>query len=175
MVSGLPACGKSTFARRVAEELVARGVEVVGFCTPEVRSGGRRVGFDLLQLPGGERLSFARKGAGVADVPVHAGYVLELESLARVLDYCRSVVALRDAFLVVDEVGPMEMMLEGFWNAVLALALNARKGALLTAHRKVAERLAGALGASLWWLERDRHDVLLERVLGAVGGRVAWN
>jgi nucleoside-triphosphatase THEP1 len=53
-LEGWPSAGKSTLARRLADQLRETGIPVCGFVTEEIREGGRRRGFSLERL-GGER------------------------------------------------------------------------------------------------------------------------
>jgi len=56
----LSGVGKSTLTKKICSALQDRGLAVAGFYTEEVREGGRRVGFDIVDIPGGARKPLAR-------------------------------------------------------------------------------------------------------------------
>ncbi len=119
IIRGRPGSGKSTAAMIVRRRLEERGVKVGGIRTPEVRSGGKRVGFEVVDLVTWERVLFAS---------------VDYESPWRVskygvrVDLFESVAipalerAMRDAdVVVVDEIGKMELLSERFISTVRRL------------------------------------------------------
>lgn len=113
LLSGPPGCGKTTAIRTV---LSRASVEAGGFYTAEIRKGGARTGFCLLTLDGRE--------AVLADLLIRGGprigkYGVDLEALERT-----GVRSLREAIatkklVVVDEIGPMELLSPLFREVVL--------------------------------------------------------
>lgn len=69
LLEGRPGIGKTTVALRLVAELRARGVDVAGFTTRELRERGRRVGFEIEDLAG-ERAVLAH-----VDLPGRRGSV----------------------------------------------------------------------------------------------------
>ena len=112
LLEGRPGVGKTTVARRLVTELRARGVDVAGFTTRELRERGRRVGFEIEDL------------AGEAGVLAHVDllgpprvgrYGVDLATLERI-----ALPALhRPAdVVVIDELGKMELTSARFRAAV---------------------------------------------------------
>ncbi|PAA56434.1 hypothetical protein BOX15_Mlig029266g2 [Macrostomum lignano] len=58
--TGPPGVGKTTATRRLAELWRSRGRPAAGFYTEEVRSSGRRIGFDVVSIVDGRRATLAR-------------------------------------------------------------------------------------------------------------------
>jgi hypothetical protein len=52
--------GKTTLTKKICKALQERNVPVVGFYTEEVREGGRRIGFDIIDIAKGIRKPLAR-------------------------------------------------------------------------------------------------------------------
>jgi nucleoside-triphosphatase len=112
LLTGRPGCGKTTLIQRVVNDLA---VPAGGFYTEEIRERGQRVGFKLITLDG--------KEAVFADVNFKAServgkYGLDLAKLETV-----GVAAVREAvrmrkFVVIDEIGPMEIRSAAFRAAV---------------------------------------------------------
>lgn len=116
LLTGRPGVGKTTVIHKTVEMLRR---PVGGFYTREVRDAGRRTGFEIVTLEGEtaplattrEDLHFARSGH-------HGRYRVNLAGLEQV-----AVPALRAAhragdLVIVDEIGPMEILSDPFCEAV---------------------------------------------------------
>ena len=123
LITGRPGSGKTTL---VAEAAAAVGRRAGGFYTREIRTEGRRVGFEVVTLDG-------RRGrlahAGVKG-PYRVGrYGVDLESFEAVgVDALERAVREKDLILI-DEVGKMELLSDPFRRAVEA-AVNSGKPVL---------------------------------------------
>lgn len=113
LLTGRPGCGKTILIRRVIAQLLG---PMDGFYTQEIRSGGRRVGFQILTLDG-------QRG-----VLAH----VDLRSRYRVSKYRVDLAALdalavpaiyrgmeESGLVVMDEISPMEILSPHFRQAVL--------------------------------------------------------
>jgi len=136
-LTGAPGTGKTTAILRVIDELRKHGVKVEGMYTGEIRERGRRVGFAVKRISGGEGiLAHVRLRGG----PRHGKYFINLQDLERI-----GVSAILDGIsdaevVVVDEVGPMELYSEKFREAVDKL-LSSPKHAILTVHYRSRDPL----------------------------------
>lgn len=115
---------------RTVEELRRTGVIVGGFVSREERAGGRRTGFIMMDLATGEQAYLARVGEGRPRVGKYVVLIDELDRLG--------VRAIRESLssaevVVIDEIGPMELLSQAFRQAVLQ-ALNSSKPILATIH-----------------------------------------
>lgn len=63
-VSGMPGVGKTTLAKRIADEVRREGFKVGGIITEEIREGGKRTGFRVIALDTGEIGRLAYVGYG---------------------------------------------------------------------------------------------------------------
>jgi nucleoside-triphosphatase len=117
LLEGRPGSGKTTVAARLAGLLADRGVDVRGFVTHEVRSGGRRVGFDVETLDG-ERATLAHVRFG--GPPRVGRYGVDIEAFERV-----ALPALATppppGVVLMDELGKMELASPRFREAVVRL------------------------------------------------------
>lgn len=115
LLTGSPGSGKTTAIRKILSDLP---YEAGGFYTQEMREAGRRVGFKLVTLdgrqgvmahvdiPGSPRIS--KYGVDVSVVES-----LGVECLQKALDDGK--------LIVIDEIGPMEILSERFRGFVLEL------------------------------------------------------
>jgi len=130
LVTGRPGIGKTTAVMRAAEELRKAGLRVGGFVSREERKGGARTGFVIVDLETSEKAYLARVGDGT---PRIGKYVVLVDELERV-----GVAAIKRALqsaqvVVIDEIGPMELLSQSFKQAVVE-ALNSAKPVVATIH-----------------------------------------
>ena len=113
LLAGQPGVGKTTLLRKLVETLPGR---CGGFFTNEVRRGGARVGFDIHTLDG-QCAALARVNSPhlpqVGRYGVHVGNV---DAVA--VPAVERAVAAAD-YVVIDEIGKMELVSESFRAAVL--------------------------------------------------------
>jgi len=116
LITGPPGCGKTTLLVKLAQ---AAGGEAQGFYTEEVREEGRRVGFRIRTLPGGQS-AFLSHVRLVSSGPRVGPYVVSLENIARLM-----LPAMRCAgagrLILLDEIGKMECASPAFREALLGL------------------------------------------------------
>lgn len=136
--TGPPGCGKTTAVKMVAERLRANGIPVGGMITSEVRISGSRIGFELIDISTGESTQLARVGEGQPRVGKYVVFVSNLERLgARAITEAVE----RGSLVIIDEVGPMELMSMGFINSV-ELALKKSIASIITVHFRSMHPLA---------------------------------
>jgi len=152
-VTGAPGVGKTTVVRRTIEWLAQRGLRAGGLFCPELRSGGERVGFEVVDLMTGERGVLAH--VDLTDGPRVGRYRVNLGDLSRIA--CKAIEnAVRESdLIVIDEVGPMELKSEAFQRAVLA-AVEGSKPVLGIIHWRAEHRVVEAI--------RRRKDALIIEV-----------
>ena len=161
LLTAPPGAGKTTLVRRVAARLDA--LRVAGFTTEEIREGGRRLGFRIVELEGRGRVMAHVDLPGPARVGRYGVDVRAIEeAAARSLTPDPAV----DLY-VVDEIGKMECLAEGFVAAMRAL-LDSDRRVLATIARKgggfIAEVKRRA-DVELWEFTAANRDLLPERVL----------
>lgn len=151
-LTGQPGVGKSTIVRRLHEHLITRGLRTGGMLSGEIREGGVRVGFEILDLQTGRKgtLAHVRQYSG----PRVGKYTVHLHDLAEV--GAGSILAAVSSCDVVfiDEVGPMELKSDEFKAAVVR-ALDCPKPVIATIHRSASDPLVNQI-------KSDPHTTLVE-------------
>lgn len=161
LLTGAPGVGKTTLVRRVTSGL--GGLRVAGFTTGEIREEGRRLGFRIVDFEGRERIMAHVDFPGPARV---GRYGVELAAIEAIAAGCLLPDTAVDLY-VVDEIGKMECLSQGFVAALRAL-LDSDRRVLATISRKgggfVAEVKRRA-DAELWEVTARNRDLLPERIL----------
>jgi nucleoside-triphosphatase len=163
LLEGRPGIGKSTLARRVLALLQQAGVPVGGFCTAELRTGGRREGFAV------EAVSGARGILAHIDLPgpPRVGrYGMDLAAFERV-----ALPALRapgaGGVVVVDELGKMELASAAFRAAVADLLGRdvAVVATVQTSHHRFTDALKRRPDIRVVRVAPDNRDALPEQLM----------
>ncbi len=162
LLTGAPGSGKTTVLQRVVAQL---DCPVGGFYTREIRSHGVREGFEIVTLDG-QRCTLAhvnireRERVGRYGVDVAA-----VESLA--VTAIEKAIAAR-GIVVIDEIGPMEILSERFCQVVLeALQTEATVlGTIVQRGLSFTDQIKAMPGVTLLQVHRDNQNALLAQILG---------
>jgi len=161
LLTGMPGSGKSTVVRRCVERLRARGLTVGGISTPEVRRGGRRVAFEVVDLATGRRGLMASVGirsphrVGRYGVDVEGFEAVALPALRYAEESCDVV--------CIDEIGRMELYSKAFEEVVKRI-LEGVKPVIAVVHRRYVE--AYRRYGEFLWVTRERVDRLVSYIVG---------
>ncbi len=118
LITGLPGTGKTTLVMRLADRL--KGVQAAGFYTEEIRAGGARLGFEIVDLRGGRTLLSHVDIPGSRRVGKYGVDVAGFEQYLETVPFLSSDTAL----VIIDEIGKMECLSEKFTRLVVRV-LNA--------------------------------------------------
>lgn len=118
LLTGAPGIGKTTIIRKVLREI---NTFAAGFFTREIRREGKRVGFDIVTLEGDSKLMAhidfnKRHRVGKYGVDLTAIDDLATSSILIGIE--------KNALLILDEIGPMEILSENFRNAVISAIMS---------------------------------------------------
>jgi nucleoside-triphosphatase len=138
LLTGSPGVGKTTVLLKVAEALKARGYEVGGMLSREIRSDGTRVGFEILDLDSGRRgwLAHIDQRTG----PQVGKYRVNLEDLNSIGAEAILHAVENSDVVAVDEIGPMELFSMKFREAVRKV-VDSGKPLIGIVHWKANDRL----------------------------------
>jgi len=116
LISGRPGSGKTTLVIKIIAVLKANGFKAAGFVTEEIRKGSSRVGFAVHDLRGDEAVLAHIDYKGKPRVGKYGVDLNAFESIALGALRCGRGEA---DFLVVDEIGRMEIKSSLFCTTIL--------------------------------------------------------
>ncbi|MEM3382206.1 MAG: NTPase [Candidatus Bathyarchaeia archaeon] len=174
-VTGPPGIGKTTLVMKVAEYVKSRGYGVGGIVTEELREGGVRVGFRMIDLHTGDTGILSH--INLKEGPRLGRYVINIKDLESM-----GVKALMDGLerevrlLVLDEIGPMELHSRRFISAAMQAA-TCGKPFLGTVQLKLSSKVGEILGLNepfevveLTRENRERQTKLIsDKILKTIG------
>jgi len=174
LLTGPPGVGKSTAISKVVLKMKSAGVIVGGCTTAEQRSGGARVGFEIRDLTSGRSGQLASVSSKFG--PRVGRYRVNLTDLAKVGAAGLDAAASSSEMIVVDEVGPMELVSPEFRRAIRK-CIESSKPILAVVHERLDDDLLNELrskATATFGMTVENRDDLTEELgaalLDAVGG-----
>jgi nucleoside-triphosphatase len=138
LLTGNPGVGKTTVLMKTVNLLKEKGFSVGGMLSREVREGGMRVGFEILDL-GSSRCGWLahinqKNGPQVGKYRVNVGDLnsVGVQTIAEAVE--------KYDVITIDEIGPMELFSEEFIDAALK-ALASGKLVVAIVHWKARDAL----------------------------------
>ncbi len=160
-ITGPPGIGKTTALKQVMARLEEEGLRAGGIYCPEIRRGEQRLGFEVTDLFTGTRgiLSHVQQRSG----PRIGRYRVNLENLSRIGVHALNRAVEEADYIVIDEVGPMELQGQDFQLA-LVKALASAKPVLGVLHWRMRhpliERIKAMPNAKIHEVTRENRDAL---------------
>lgn len=157
-ITGRPGIGKTTVFMKTIDLLKKRGLKIIGFYCPEVREGGRRVGFKIVDIETGESgwLAVSTDKIGGECIKRIGRYCLVHEDAERIsrkisekIDYAE--------IIGIDEIGPMELSIYSLKDLIYKM-LNTDKKGLYVVHEKIVKDLSKNFSAIIYEINEFNRD-----------------
>ncbi|MFW5946414.1 MAG: nucleoside-triphosphatase [Candidatus Natronoplasma sp.] len=149
-ITGPPRSGKSTLVREILEEM---DLEAEGLRTPDIREGGERKGFKLVDIDSCEEGILAH--VNVEEGPRVSRYRVNMDDLKRFTEKSLADVSEDCDIVVIDEIGTMELYSDYFVEKMVEL-LDSEKSVLAVLHRNQVNKY-GHKG-ELFDLEKEDYE-----------------
>jgi nucleoside-triphosphatase len=173
-ITGRPGIGKTTTFLRVVDSLRSLGIGLGGFVSREVRVGGIRVGFEIMDLDSGAKgwLSHINQhdGPRIGKYRVNIGDLIEIGVGA----IQRAIEEKSTKIIAVDEIGPMELTSSVFVRAVCD-AIRSTKEILATLHYRERDQILAmfnlSIPAALFEVTLENRETIHNLIVDAVSSR----
>ncbi len=169
LVTGLPGTGKTTVITRLAERF--KGFAIAGFYTEELRAGGARKGFEIVDVRGGRVL--------LSHVDIQGGqrvgkYGVDIAGFERYLEGVSFLSGSTD-LIIIDEIGKMECLSSLFRRLVIrVLDAPVLTAATIALHGGgIIENIKKREDVRLFELTRENRDELVGVVEKALKAMLA--
>lgn len=147
-----------------------------GLVSPALFDGeGRKVGFSARCLATGEQWDLGRSDISLGG-PVYGKHSFSVEGIARAVRCLREALVRRDAIVIMDEIGPLEMQRGAGFSAILPLLAGSGDLLLVTRPRLVA-RVAGFVPdhrTEVFPLTPDTREAVASQILEFFGFFHSW-
>ncbi|MGB9880325.1 MAG: NTPase [Anaerolineae bacterium] len=166
LLSGQPGVGKTTLIRRVIAMMPGRWG---GFYTQEIREAATRVGFEIITLDGQRSLLAHVNKPGLPRVGKYGVYVENVDRVAVPALY--RAVAEAD-YVVIDEIGKMELLSEPFRTAALHVVQSPKTmlGTVMLQKHPWADALKSMPEVSVLTVTLANREHLLDQVIRLLAG-----
>jgi nucleoside-triphosphatase THEP1 len=165
ILTGKIGAGKTTACRKVAQKAAGMGLFAGGILTPPIFDGGKKTGFYAEDLQTGERwvLGTRNFGSGIQG-PVYGIYRFSIEGFKKAYGVLKSAVVSRCDLIVLDEIGPLEIVHKrGFWRILEPLFDQKNAYLLLVVRPSLMEEVTRMLAGrktEVFTADRDNRDRL---------------
>ncbi len=169
LLTGNPGCGKTTLIQRVIAQL---STPAGGFYTQEIRERGVRKGFEIVTLDGQRGILVH---SDIHDSPKVGRYGVNISALDTLAVASIRAAVAEHKIVVVDEIGPMEILSERFREAVI-YALHSDEvvfGAIVKRSLPFTDEIKSMPNVTVLEVRRENRDALLDHILALMKQRSA--
>ncbi len=161
LLTGRPGIGKTTVIRKVVERL---GAEAGGFYTEEVRLGRERIGFRIVTLDRQETWLAYKDWPSPYRIGKYGVNLQGFEELA--IPTLRRALA-RAQVILVDEIGPMELLSPAFIQMVSDLLDHTKPlvATIMARSHPWTDAVKARVDVEVWEVTRSNRDTLPDRIL----------
>ncbi|GAA3652358.1 NTPase [Nonomuraea antimicrobica] len=170
LLTAPPRTGKTTVVRRLAELLRATGLPVCGFVSDELREHGQRTGFTVEDFAGRKAVMAHQSWVSGPRIGRYGVNVPAFERIA--LPAMQRALTTKGAVVLIDEIGPMEMLSPAFMPRCVAL-FDSDLPIVATVHQRTHPALKARIEADLITVTPHNRDELPETLRRLLAGR-AW-
>jgi nucleoside-triphosphatase len=160
LLTGDPGSGKSTLVQELIREM--RGCRLAGIITPEIREGGKRSGFQIVDLVSGEEETLA--SVRFQEGPRVGRYGVNVGGVDRIVDLFLTSLPHADCVFL-DEIGKMEMFSQKFRHLSVSI-FGSGKIVIAVVHRSLVDRFEDK--GELIWVDRPEFAAIKAHILDRV-------
>jgi nucleoside-triphosphatase THEP1 len=173
ILTGKIGSGKTTACRKITKITAEKGLKTGGILTPPIYSDGKKTGYYAEDLSTGERWGLGSKDTGPGETGTVFGlYRFLIGGFARAFGVLKTAMADRCGLIVLDEIGPLEIVhKKGFWR-ILETLFDVKDSYLLLVVRpsliEDVKKMLGDRKIMVFTLDRENRDDLPGKIAAAV-------
>ncbi|MFH0760645.1 MAG: nucleoside-triphosphatase [Bacteroidota bacterium] len=142
LIMGDRAEGKTTFLRQRVNEMISGGMHLSGFIAEGIHSpGGVREGYRIVNINTGEAVDFCLN-KGPENWEKVGRFRISPDGLAKGMEWLSPDVCRNSDFLVIDELGPLELAGKGWAPLIERILRESPKSMIWTVRRQLAGKIA---------------------------------
>lgn len=165
LITGSPGSGKTTVLESVMSNLEEEGIRVGGIYCPEIRSGGRREGFKIVDIMSDRSKILAH--VDQEQGPKVSKYRVNVENVDMLSESAISRALEETGVVMIDEIAPMEIYSEEFKRQV-SKALDSEKPLLAVIHKRSKSGFIGDVknrgDTEIFEVNKETRDYLPEKL-----------
>jgi len=168
LLTGAPGSGKTTVIKKIISRLAT---DARGFYTEEIRTGGVRKGFKIMTLDGQEGIL---AHVEIKGQPRIGKYGVDLEAIEEVAVASLRRTREKASVIILDEIGPMEILSEEFCQTVMKLLESdvCVVGSIVKRRVPFAEKVKSHPAVTLLEITPRNRDRIVDEVLALLEGTV---
>ncbi|MFW9897266.1 MAG: nucleoside-triphosphatase [Candidatus Thorarchaeota archaeon] len=171
LITGLPRSGKSTLIATLMNYFILeKNLAIHGFLTPEVKSHGQRIGFDIQDISSKEKVQFARVGTHKTLYKL-GKYKVFLEGLENTIQNIQDTPLYEIDLVIIDEIGKMELFSEKFTDFIKQI-FNTNLSIIATIGLKlkhsIKDHLLNLPNVKLFVLERMNFQKIYQDIISMI-------
>jgi nucleoside-triphosphatase THEP1 len=173
ILTGKIGTGKTTACRKAVKKAVEKGLAAGGILTPPIYEDGTKTGFYAEDLGTGERWVLGSKDTDPGSPGTVFGmYRFLIGGFARAFGVLKTAIADRCGLIVLDEIGPLEIVhKKGFWR-MLETLFDVKDSYLLLVVRpsliEDVKKLLGDKRTVVFTLDKENRDTLPDTIAAAL-------
>lgn len=145
IITGKEKIGKSTFIKKLADELRIQDFIVGGFVSPSVFEENQHRGYNLVNLLNLQEIPLSQTQPA-QDYPKVGNYYFNQQSLAEGNRWLEKENIKQTDLVVIDEIGPWELKHQGWANSLTSIVKNYNKPIVLVVRSSIVDKVISHWG-----------------------------
>ncbi|MBN2322446.1 MAG: hypothetical protein JXQ30_01830 [Spirochaetes bacterium] len=170
ILTGEIGIGKTTACRKAVQNASGRGFSAGGVLTPPIYVDGKKTGFFAEDLRTGERWVLGTRDSGAAvEGPVYGIYRFSIDGFKRAYEALKTAVVERCGLIVLDEIGPLEIVHKKGFFRILGPLFDVKHAYLLLVVRpslvEDVKKLLGERKTELFTADIETRDSIPDKLV----------
>lgn len=161
IITGKEKNGKSTFLKKLTDELRIQGFIVGGFVSPAIFKQNQHCGYSLVNLLNRQEIPLSQTQPAY-DYPIVGNYYFNQQSLAEGNRWLETENIEQADLVVINEIGPWELRSQGWAKSLTSIVKNYNKPIVLVVRSSIVDKVISHWGfrdANIINIETDQNPL----------------